>query len=216
MATMFNRLRREERGAVMVMAAATLTILLLFAGLALDFGRAHLLRAQLQTAVDAASLAGALQVIPMVDLTIERMELVDRTCYDPVTKKPYDCPEWQWRQPIQLSGSEYDLLPDRWLTVAGYQCAWPYSCHTMRITREWRLLPESTVPVSQNTFHQNATWPAGALGPQVQNLTITIDQAKAEVTARATMTMPTTFLRLAGISELTFTRKGSAEPVRLK
>ncbi|MFZ5825169.1 MAG: pilus assembly protein TadG-related protein, partial [Bacillota bacterium] len=41
----------------MVIVALFLTLLLLFTGLALDLGRAHLLRAQLQTAVDAGALA---------------------------------------------------------------------------------------------------------------------------------------------------------------
>ncbi|HWI64197.1 MAG TPA: Tad domain-containing protein [Symbiobacteriaceae bacterium] len=216
MAAMLNRLRRETQGAVMVMAASTLTILLLFAGLALDFGRAHLLRAQLQTAVDAASLAGALQVIPMVELTIDRWEEVVDTCTDPVTKKPYSCRSWEWAPPAQVSGPQWDLLNlGQWRARAGAQCSSPYRCSSPpRVTREWLVLPESTVPVARNTFSQNAQWPGGALGPQVQDVTITMNQAKAEVTARATMTMPTTFLKLVGIRELRFTRTGSAVPVK--
>lgn len=54
----------------MALTAIAMVLLLLFAGLALDFGRTHLLRAQFQTALDAAALAGALEVIPMVEIAI--------------------------------------------------------------------------------------------------------------------------------------------------
>ncbi|HYF95732.1 MAG TPA: Tad domain-containing protein [Symbiobacteriaceae bacterium] len=212
---MLSRLRRETRGAVMVMAAASFTILLLFAGLALDFGRAHLLRAQLQTAVDAASLAGALQVIPMAELRITRWEAAQNTCYDPITGLPYDCMEWDSASPAVISGPQWDLIiQGKWKTRAGAQCTWPFRCGSYRITREWLVLPESTVPVARNTFAQNARWPDGSLGPQVEDLTVTVNQAKAEVTARATMSMPTSFLKLVRIRELRFTRTGTAVPVK--
>ncbi|MFZ5816697.1 MAG: pilus assembly protein TadG-related protein [Bacillota bacterium] len=55
---------RNQRGGTMVILSVVLTALLLFAGLVLDLGRAHLLRAQLQTAVDAGALAGAMEVTP--------------------------------------------------------------------------------------------------------------------------------------------------------
>lgn len=215
MAPMLSRLRRDTQGAVMVMAAATFTILLLFAGLALDFGRAHLLRAQLQTAVDAASLAGALQVIPMAELAIDRWEAIEDTCTDPVTKKPYSCISWVSTSPAIVSGTQWDLINrGEWRARAGAQCAWPYRCGSYTIVREWLVLPESTVPVARNTFGQNARWPGGELGPRVLGLTVTINQAKAEVTATASMSMPTTFLKLVGIRDLQFTRTGSAVPVK--
>jgi Flp pilus assembly protein TadG len=51
--------RRGERGQVIVMCALSLLILLLFAGLAIDFGLAYLTKADLGKAVDAAALTGA-------------------------------------------------------------------------------------------------------------------------------------------------------------
>jgi len=199
----------------MVMAAFTFTILLLFAGLALDFGRAHLLRAQLQTAVDAASLAGALQVVPMVELRISRLREVEYTCPDPVTGAPSDCVRWVRASDVLLEGTELDLLiQNHWRLRAGSRCTGSYSCDPPTVEREWLVLPATTVPVAESTFAKNAQWPGGRLKPQVLNLRVTTNAAKAEVTATANMVMPTTFLRLVGIDELRFTRSGSAVPVR--
>lgn len=212
---MLSRLRRDTQGAVMVMAAFTFTILLLFAGLALDFGRAHLLRAQLQTAVDAASLAGALQVVPMAELQINRLRAVEYTCYDPITGAPSDCLDWERASDAVVSGTQWDLIHEgNWKVRTGASCTWPYRCTDYDISREWLVLPESTVPVAESTFAKNAQWPGGQLQPQVLNLRVTTNQTKAEVTARATMVMPTTFLKLVGIDELRFTRTGSAVPVK--
>ncbi|MDF2629916.1 MAG: putative Flp pilus-assembly TadE/G-like [Symbiobacteriaceae bacterium] len=201
----------------MVMAATSFTILLLFAGLALDFGRAHLLRAQLQTAVDAASLAGALQVVPMVELRVDRWIWYQRTCNDPVSGKPHDCSYAEPTSPAVIIGAHWDLVYlGGWRNYAGGQCDWPYQCGTPHIAREWAVLPESTVPVARNTFAHNANWPGGQLGPQVLDLTVQVDHTKQmpEVTATATMSMPTSFLKLVGIQQLQFTRTGTAAPVK--
>src|SRR5581483_7377325 len=50
---------RNERGVVMVYMAVILTALLLFSGLALDGGRAYVVKAQLSKAVDGAALGAA-------------------------------------------------------------------------------------------------------------------------------------------------------------
>lgn len=213
---MLKRLHKEEKGAVMVMAALSLTILLLFTGLALDFGRAHLLKAQLQTAVDASSLAGALQVVPMVELEIDRWRWVSEWCTDPVSKRPYDCSYWERASPARVSGTEWDLIfQGGWLQAAGSQCWSPYQCdNTYRKVREWVILPPDTRDVAVAAFYMNATWPGAGLRPDIQDLTINIDHSRAEVTATAALSTPTTFLKLIGIHELRFTRTGSAIPVR--
>lgn len=199
----------------MVMAALSLTVLLLFAGLALDFGRAHLLRAQLQTAVDAAALAGALQVVPMVELSIPRWEAEDDTCTDPVTHREYTCRHWYATSPVDLEGPEWNLLNlGGWRSAAGAQCTWPFRCNSPRIVREWLVLPPSTAGVAENTFYKNAAWPVGDFGARVDNLEIAIDPDKAQVTATAALTTPTSFLKLVGIQELHIARTGSAVPVK--
>lgn len=212
---MFRRLIQEEKGAAMLMAATTLTTLLLFAGLALDFGRAHLLKAQLQTAVDAAALAGALQVVPMVELSIVRWVAVEDWCRDPTSGTYYHCLRWEDTSPARVQGTHRDLVRlGRWLQAAGPQCQWPYSCDgSYRIVREWLILPESTLPAAEATFYMNSLWPASSQ-TRLERLNIRADHHKIEVTASATLSTPTTFLKLAGIRSLQLTRTGSAEPVR--
>lgn len=212
---MLQRLRRDQQGATMVLAAASLTLLLLFAGLALDFGRAHLLRTHLQTAVDAAALAGALQVIPMVELEIPRWRRVPDTCFDPVTGAPYRCYYWEPAPPARVSGPRWDLINrGQWRQAVGSQCTSPYRCDSAyQIVREWLILPPNTIPVAENAFHANETWPGGSSGIRVTGLAVSTNPARVEVTATATMTVPTSFLKLIGIGELRLTRTGSAVPV---
>lgn len=207
--------RQRSRGGVLVTTAVAFLALLLFAGMALDFGRAHLLKAQLQTAVDASALAGALQVVPMMAIERERWVLVDRTCTDPITKKPYDCPFWERVSPATAEGRERDLKGNGALAATASQCDDPFRCGSVRVTRQWLVLPTSTEPMAREAFDKNRAWPIGNLGATVEGVSVTIDQSKAEVTTTSTIHIPTTFLRLIGINELRFTRHGSAQPVRL-
>lgn len=216
MVGVLNRLRREESGAVMVIAALSLTTLLLFAGLALDFGRAHLLRAELQTAVDAAALAGALQVVEMVSLESDRWREVEQECYDPTSGKPYICYDLVEASPARASGTKSDLVRSGgWRREMRPACQGRYICSdNYRVVREWLLLPDSTAGVARQTFLRNAVWPGGSGGAEVQGIEIQVDQSRTEVTATATLRAPTTFLKLAGISYLQIHRTGTAIPVR--
>ncbi|KYH30537.1 TadE/TadG family type IV pilus assembly protein [Neomoorella mulderi] len=64
---MFGRLRGEEGFLPLFMAL--MTPLIIFAwGLAIDFSRAHFVKAELQTAADAGSLAGAMTAVPVADI----------------------------------------------------------------------------------------------------------------------------------------------------
>jgi hypothetical protein len=212
-----KRLRSEQSGAVMVIAAVALTSLLLFAGLALDFGRAHLLKAHLQTAVDASALAGALQVVPMVELQSDRWQAVEAWCTDPVSKKNYLCLSWEWTSNAQVSGTEWDLIrKDGWQAAMGAQCSWPYRCvDDYTIVRDWLVLPPSTHTIAEQTFHKNQTWPGGSHGVKLESLQVFSDPIKVEVTTVASLSTPTSFLRLIGINQLRVTRTGSAIPIRL-
>lgn len=57
-----SKLRKNEEGAVMVLVAILMTILLMFAALAVDLGLAFYKRQQLQTACDAAALAAVTEL----------------------------------------------------------------------------------------------------------------------------------------------------------
>lgn len=59
MQTLMQSFRRHQRGAVAVIAAITLPVLIGFAGLALDGGRLYMQKTELQNAADACALAAA-------------------------------------------------------------------------------------------------------------------------------------------------------------
>lgn len=207
---------RDERGAVMVMAAAYLTLFLLVTGLALDFGRAHLYRTMLQSAVDASALAGALEVIPMVELSVPRWEHEDYDCWDQAANKYATCSRWISTSPAVISGPEYDLLVrGEWWGQVQPQCSYPHRCNRRyQITREWIVMPPTTSDAARAAFGLNVKWPAGSFGARLGNVAVHTDPVKAEVTTTATLSTPTVFLKLIGIDTLEFTRTGSAQPVR--
>jgi hypothetical protein len=66
---LLRQLRRDRRGAISVVTALTLVMLLGFVGLAIDTGRMLAIRTELQTAVDACALAGALELNGQADAT---------------------------------------------------------------------------------------------------------------------------------------------------
>jgi Flp pilus assembly protein TadG len=57
-----GRLRRDERGAISVLAGLCMTVLIGMAGLGVDFGYVYYCQDKLQTTTDAAALAGAQQI----------------------------------------------------------------------------------------------------------------------------------------------------------
>ena len=76
------KLATDERGISLVMTALSITVLLLISALALDFGVAHIARAAVQSAVDAASLAGAKEAVVVVEKDARGVEY-ERTVYIP-------------------------------------------------------------------------------------------------------------------------------------
>lgn len=200
----------------MLIVALALTVLLLFTGLALDFGRGHLLQAQLQTAVDAGALAGALQVIPMIGLEFDRWLAVEDWCSAPVSGEPYPCLAWEMVNPATASGPRRELVgKGRWRPAVASQCAWPHRCRNdYRIVSEWEVLPPSTEQAAREALLLNATWPGGTHGAVLESVDVAVDRRLASVKATATLRAPTHFLRLIGINELRLTRSGTATPVR--
>lgn len=59
---MFHPTRRRQSGAVVVLLAVALVVLLAFAALVIDLGRTYVVRTELQNAADAMALAGAKQL----------------------------------------------------------------------------------------------------------------------------------------------------------
>lgn len=56
--------QREQRGAVMILFGLTMVVLIGFAGLAIDLGRAFVIKTELQNAMDACALSAASQLRP--------------------------------------------------------------------------------------------------------------------------------------------------------
>lgn len=79
-----RRFVKDERGQVLILLAVAMTVLFLFSAMMLDFGRVHLVRTQLQAAVDAAALAGVSQadvkikINPLTGKIIEKWAVVDK------------------------------------------------------------------------------------------------------------------------------------------
>lgn len=207
----------SEQGATLVLVAIYVSLLLVLAGLALDFGRGHLLRAQLQTALDAAVLAGSLQAEPWATITVERRRWyrVRDYCWDPEREEWYHCGyHWEWeRADFSLTGTEAALVwRQEWRESR--DCQWRYECLGFTIDAAWVELPDDAVDVARDVFGRNATWPRGRVGAIIRELEIGADPNAARVTGRATLAMPTTFLRLAGVDEIEVSRSAAAEPVR--
>lgn len=79
---------RDESGQAAVLFAMSLFVLVLVAGFALDLARAHVARAELQEALDAASLAGAQAAQLHVSTSAET--ICDQWGTDPATGQ-YTC-----------------------------------------------------------------------------------------------------------------------------
>jgi hypothetical protein len=65
---------KDERGFLTAATALLLPLMLLFTGLFIDYGRCHVVRGELQTAVDAAALAGASAARPVFNRDTGRWE----------------------------------------------------------------------------------------------------------------------------------------------
>jgi hypothetical protein len=73
-----RRLRQDERGAIFVFVAVTITALLLTSGLAVDTGAWYALKRQNQTAADAAAVSAAYRIIArrQAELSVSASDLV--------------------------------------------------------------------------------------------------------------------------------------------
>ena len=80
---LLNRLRRDERGQSMVLFAIALPVIILFIGFGIDLARMHVVRTDLQAALDAAALAGAQGV--QLNITQQKTTVCDQYGTDPVT-----------------------------------------------------------------------------------------------------------------------------------
>ena len=196
------------------LTAVYMIVALAFVGLAVDIGRAHLYKAMVQNAVDASALAGALQIIPMVEIAITRWYYDEYPCSDP-DGNPIMCGHWVRTSPVVLQGPEAELLDGQeWWRRAQPKCQWPYRCRgTYEIVREWIIMPPTAVEIARAAFDINRTFP-GADGATVEDVTIDANLEAMTIRTTATLSVRTYFLKLIGIETMRFTQSGAAAPVR--
>lgn len=205
---------RDQRGATLVMTVIFMFTLLLACGLALDFGRAWLLRTHLEMALDAAALSGALQAEPWVRIRVPRLYWyrVWEYCRDPETGELVRC-GWHWEsrdESVVLEGTEAALLWRReWRDRV--DCNWPYTCDEPEVLRRWVVLNDEALDWARDAFIRNSRWPPGVM---LREFGLSTVPARAGVRATARLAMPTSFLRLIRIDELSVARSATAEPVR--
>lgn len=199
----------------MVLMVVFLFTLLLFGGLVLDYGRAHLLRSQLQTALDAGALSGALDSEPWIHIKVLRWRWhrVWEYCWDPVEEEEYIC-GWHWDETpahVELEGREEDIWwYDRWRSMVS--CAWPYTCgREPEVLRRWIVMLDDAAWEAEHTFRLNATWPDRV---NLKAFAVGTSPDSTAVEVEATLGLPTTLLRLVGIHEITVQRRAAAVPVR--
>lgn len=223
---------RDQRGSTLVLTAVFLMVMVLFAGLVLDLGRGHLLRAQLQTALDAAALAGALVTDPYYhasSIRVFRVQWyrywVDDYCYDPALGW-YPCGgHWEYatRQAPDWccpKGYDRDLFGGDRPYWSQPQCQYPYVCTGYRYEERWasRLQHPAAEETAREVFLANvAILPRGPAAPVLQDFEVVAEDRpdpyhNATVLAWARMGMPTEFLRLVGLGELQVYRAAEAQP----
>ena len=136
---MLRKLVQSTRG----QSAVLIALFLSFAGVVLLAGGMGLAlaivqKAQLQDAADAAALAAAREVRPSTTIVVRRY---DRQC-----ERVYDSNQRQWQvqcsdslpaETIPIQGRAEDLLPDRWLQMAG--CDGPLNDPEFKKPGQWKV-----------------------------------------------------------------------------
>ncbi|MEW6541927.1 MAG: Tad domain-containing protein [Bacillota bacterium] len=196
------KVKNDERGFALLFTVLTISILLLFAGLATDFARLWVAREDLRTAVDAAALAGSLEAQRMVKITVGQGEWVCTTSADGVVS--CSC---EWKPPRTMTGAEAHLI-DR----GGWR---QHRCdYFLGIERRWIEYPASARTVAQETLDVN--WPRfmrPEAGGAKTSESVEIFRSGSQypsVRVRAAGTMDTTLLKVAGIESLAAADCGQA------
>lgn len=192
----------DERGYALLFTVLTVSVLLLFAGLATDFARLWVAREDLRTAVDAAALAGSLEAQRYVTITVQ--DGYCETCCD--EDSCWCC--CVCNPSYSITGTERRLI-DQGGWRRGTCCDGFYG-----IQRRWIEYPSSTGTVALQTLDMN--WPrfmrpeaGGAMTSREVNW-FQSGPRSPSVQVRASGTMDTTFLKIANIESLATAKCGQA------
>ncbi|MDK2816266.1 MAG: hypothetical protein PWR22_895 [Moorella sp. (in: firmicutes)] len=195
-------LKNDERGVVLLMTVMIIALLLLLAGLATDFARLYVAREELQTAVDAAALAGSRQGVRYVTITVGYGHCETCCGLDGCSCCCVCDP------PVTLTGAEKKLVEE-----GGWRRG---TCCDRFLGYEdrWIEYPANTTAVASSILNLN--WPR-FMSPEYggSKLDSKIDVYSSgpyypSVVARAAGMIKTTFLKLAGIQEINSSRCGQA------
>lgn len=205
-------LHKDQQGSSMVMFMISITMLLLMTGLAVEISRVLVEREHLKTATEAASLAGALQAIPIVGISVRESRYYCTTVTG-VDGRPEQSCTWQYRT-VPLQGREEDIVP-AWRPLAG--CSDDgWTCPSVpTITCRSVRYPSETTGVMARTFARNISGAADVettLGPMTTN----DETGQTRVTAFGSLKV--NLMRLAGADRVPYGQwsLSQAQPRELK
>lgn len=198
--------RTGQRGATLVWVTGAMLVMLLIAGMAIELGRALVERERLKTASEAGVLAGALQAIPWIQVTVPQSRYDCTTSPGPDGKPKQDC-QWDYRD-IPLRGPEADVVPN-WRSMAG--CGDGWTCpRAPTINCRGVTFPGGTQAVMTDAFERNTrkvadlTSTLGAMSTNDQTGTTRLSAAGK---------LKVQLLRLAGLKDVAYIQRsiGKAE-----
>lgn len=198
--------RTGQRGGTLVWVTGSMFVMILIAGMAIELGRALVERERLKTASEAGVLAGALQAIPWIQVTVPQSRYDCTTSPGPDGKPRQDC-QWDYRD-IVLRGAEEDVVPN-WRGMAG--CGDGWTCpKAPTINCRGVDFPGGTQAVMASTFDKNTR--------KVADLTsmvgaMSTDDQTGTTRLGATGTLRVQILRLIGLEDVAYTQRsiGMAE-----
>ncbi len=197
------RVHREE-GVVLPLVALTLLAMVLVAALSTEVGAAILEREHLQTAVDAAALAGTLNAEPWMSVQVQRSRLNCKWDTDS-TGQPVQSCFWSY-DAVALTGRQNDLVRN-WAAEAGCGAAGWRCAARPQVLHRWVIFPPGTAEVVRQTFWANVP---SRPDVTVSSPDIRIAAGNATVTVSATGSLRTRLLRLIGIASLPLSRRSVA------
>jgi hypothetical protein len=192
---------RDQTGAMMPLAAVAIVVVLLFVAFGLEIARAMNERERLKGATEAASLAGALQAVPILGLNVPQSRYA---CSRDAAGQLANC-GWEY-QTVSVSGTEAEVVQD-WWQMAGCG-AGDWRCQQPVIACRGVTYPEDTVKLMIWTYQRNIS-PApdvtSALGPLIMN------DKQGTTTVSAIGRMKTSLGRLLGRQYLDYGTWSQAE-----
>jgi hypothetical protein len=191
---------KDERGTIMVQMCVVMTVLWLFAGLAVDIARAWVAREELKTAVEAASLAGALNGEKHVELTVRRAH--QECSVDEDGRTHCRCVT---DGIITVRGTEEELIDEK-----GWRRS---SCDKLLgYENRWIEYPSDTKSLTETVLDLN--WPGlmsagggGTRGSSTVDVYGSSSEYGPSVVVEADGAVKTTFLNIIGIEDIPLVRK---------